>query len=174
MKFTTVSILFLFLTIQLPAQVKIENSDTTKVSTIPSFFKITKIADTKEPDNKVDSLHLKNSNEKRADEDFFDQLAILPEFKQERKRIDSLRKATGTDIKLHVDYTESPYLENLSEEHFSMTILYERQPDKEVKKLFTIMFDKNKRQIFSIEDHIRHSKRFGNLRIDWNTLKDMK
>jgi len=173
MKFT-ISILFLFLTIQLHAQVKIVNSDTTKALTIPSFFQSSKIADIKEHDNKVDSLLLKNSNQKRADKDFFEQLAKLSEFKHERKRIDSLRKATGTDIKLHVDYNESPYLDNVSEEHFSMTILYERQPDKEMKKLFTILFDKNKRQIVSVEDHISHSKRVGNLRIDWNTLKDMQ
>jgi hypothetical protein len=110
---------------------------------------------------------------RRADNDLFESLAKLPEFLNERKRIDSLRRATKEDIKLHVDYNESPYLEEGERRNLSMTILFEQMPGRDLKILFTIMFDKDSRKIVSVEDHIRKTRSARNFTIDWKQLSDL-
>jgi hypothetical protein len=112
---------------------------------------------------------IKQPGNSSADEDLFDQLAKLPAFIRSKKRIDSLRKATNIDYQLHVDYTEKPYMDNNTTDKFSMTILYEREPGKEMKKLFTIWFDKDKRMITSVTS-TTGSTQPQLLKIDWSSL----
>jgi hypothetical protein len=86
---------------------------------------------------------------KLASDKFFKQVMLLDEFKQEQKRVDSIKKVYGIPVKVSVDIVDSSFLQEDKGKNISVAFINEQYPyDNRI--MYTIKFDKNKQKIISV------------------------
>jgi hypothetical protein len=75
----------------------------------------------------------------------------LDEFKQEQKRVDSIKKTSGVPVKLHVDIVDSSFLSEDKGKNISLAFINEDYPYNHNQTIYTIKFDRDKQKIISID-----------------------
>ena len=86
---------------------------------------------------------------KFATDNFFKQVMLLDEFKQEQKRVDSIKKVSGIPVKVSVDIVDSSFLQEDKGKNISLAFINEQYPyDNRI--IYTIKFDKGQQKIISI------------------------
>ena len=84
-----------------------------------------------------------------ASDELFKQVMLLDEFKQEQKRVDSIKKVSGIPVKVSVDIVDSSFLQEDKGKNISVAFINEQYPyDNRI--MYTIKFDKNKQKIISV------------------------
>jgi hypothetical protein len=81
----------------------------------------------------------------------FKQIMTLDEFKQEQKRVDSIKKTSGVPVKLHVDIVDSSFLSEDKGKNISLAFINEDYPYNHNQTIYTIKFDRDKQKIISID-----------------------
>lgn len=92
---------------------------------------------------------------KSGTNNFFKQVMLLDEFKQEQKRVDSIKRASGVPVKLHVDIVDSSFLDEDKGRNISLAFINEDYPYNHNQTMYTIKFDKDKQKIISIDKNIK-------------------
>jgi hypothetical protein len=81
----------------------------------------------------------------------FKQIMTLDEFKQEQKRVDSIKKTSGVPVKLHVEIVDSSFLSEDKGKNISLAFINEDYPYNHNQTIYTIKFDRDKQKIISID-----------------------
>ena len=75
---------------------------------------------------------------------------LLDEFKQEQRRVDSIKKVSGIPVKVSVDVVDSSFLQEDKGKNISLVFINEQYPyDNRI--MYTIKFDKDKQKIISVD-----------------------
>ncbi len=82
---------------------------------------------------------------------FFKQVMQLNEFKQEQKRVDSIKITSKIPVKLHVDIMDSSFLNEDKGKNISLAFINEDYPYNHNQTMYTVKFDKDKKKIISID-----------------------
>jgi hypothetical protein len=96
------------------------------------------------PRGRVDSTKLSSNN-------FLRQIMQLDQFKQEQKRVDSLKELSPGSTAFHVDIIDSSFLSKDKGKNISLGLIIEDQRYNQKETIYTIRFDKTQQKIISID-----------------------
>jgi hypothetical protein len=86
---------------------------------------------------------------KSSTSDFFNQISQLDEFKQENKRIDSIKKSSQIQVSVEVEIVNSSFLDEDKGKNIALAFINEKSPF-DSKIIYTVKFDKDKKKIIAV------------------------
>ena len=92
-----------------------------------------------------------NKNQPSATGYFLNQIVHLNEYKNEQKRVDSIKMASGMSMHLQIDIVESSFFIEDKGKNISIAFINEDYPYDSNQTIYTIKFDKDKQKIISID-----------------------
>jgi hypothetical protein len=91
-----------------------------------------------------------NKNQPSATGYFMNQIVHTDEYKNEQKRVDSIKMASGISVHFHIDIVDSSFFIEDKGKNISIAFINEDYPYDPNQTIYTIKFDKDKQKIISI------------------------